>query len=83
MLYMKITDFCSEICLKHLNSPCRTQNLLTANLAVLTVSIALQRFKHHIIKMYWGVEIYFHAFLTMALGGNGQLHTLVTLPLGG
>jgi hypothetical protein len=85
MLSMEIIDFCSEIRLKHLNSPCRTQNLLISNLMVHTVTTVLQRFKHHIIKIYWGVEILVHryAFLTLVLCKSGQLHTLVTLPLGG
>ena len=39
--------------------------------------------KHHIIKMYRRVEIQLHAFLISALDGGGQLHPLVTLPLGG
>jgi hypothetical protein len=80
---MEIIDFCSEIRLKHFNSPCRTQNLLIANLMVNTVTAVLQRFEHHIIKIYWGVEIHRYAFLTLALGESGQLHSLVTLPLGG
>jgi hypothetical protein len=80
---MEITDFYSEIRIKYMNAPCRMQNLLTAKLMVPTVTTALHRIKHHIIKIYRRVEIQLHAFLTLALYGSGQLHSLVTLPLGG
>jgi hypothetical protein len=66
---------------KHMNAPRRTHNWLIAVLVVHTVTIALHRVKHHIIKRYRRMEIKLHAFLTSALDGNGQLHPLVTLPL--
>jgi len=37
---------------------------------------------HHATKLYGGVEVQFHAFLTLALKEvGGQLHALATLPL--
>jgi hypothetical protein len=36
--------------------------------------------KHHTMKTYWGVDIKLKAFLTSALGGDGQLHAPAALP---
>jgi hypothetical protein len=83
MLHMEITDFCFKIRIKHTNAPCRTQNLLIANLVVHTLTIALHGVKHYIIKIYWRVEIQLDTFSTSALDRSRQLYTLVTLPLGG
>jgi len=80
---MEIISFCSEIRTKHMNAPCRKQTLLIVKLVVYTVATGLHSVKYHIIKVYTRVEIHLHAFLTSALDGSGQLHPLVTLPLGG
>jgi hypothetical protein len=34
------------------------------------VKVFLCLTKHHAMKTYWGVEVYFHAFLTSALDGD-------------
>jgi len=83
MLYMEIIGFCCEVSIQHMNAPCRKHNLLIAKPLVHIVTTALHRVKHYIIKMYRRVEIQIHAFLISALDESGQLHTLITLPLGG
>jgi len=35
--------------------------------------------KHYVIKMYGGVEVYFHALLTLALGVICQIYAPATL----
>jgi hypothetical protein len=39
--------------------------------------------KYHILKIYWGVEVYFQTFLTLALdGGEWSASRLGALPPG-
>jgi hypothetical protein len=50
---------------------------------VIKVKLTLCLAKHHAIKTYWGVEVYLHAFLTLALdGGEWSAHAPAALPRG-
>jgi len=69
---MEIIGFYCEVSAQHVNASCRKHNLLIAKLVAHTVTSALHRVKHHIIKMYRRVEIHLHSFLTSALDGIGE-----------